>query len=75
MQTKRIHCWRLIVCLTALLAVVALTPVWAQNNGKHQHGEGKYANLTALWWQWVNAQPAVDVDGTNTNPVVDRVVF
>jgi hypothetical protein len=70
-KTKRVHRWRLIVCLTALLAVVALTPVWAQNNGKRQNGNGKYANLTALWWQWVNAQPAVDVDGTNTNPVLD----
>jgi hypothetical protein len=30
-----------------------------------------YGNLTARWWQWVYAQPAVDVGGTNTNPLVD----
>jgi hypothetical protein len=71
METQRSHRWQLIACLTALVAVVFLTPAWAQNNGKQQHGEGKYAHLTALWWQWVFAQPAVDVDGTNTNPVLD----
>lgn len=30
-----------------------------------------YGSLTARWWQWVFSQPAVDVDGTNTNPVLD----
>jgi hypothetical protein len=71
MTTTRAHRWQFIACLTALLAIVALTPAWAQNNGKQQNGEGKFANLTALWWQWVYAQPAVDVGGTNTNPVLD----
>jgi hypothetical protein len=70
MKTTRAQCWRLIACLTALTAVVALTPVWA-NNGKQQGGQGRHANLSALWWQWALAQPAVDVDGTNTNPVLD----
>jgi len=70
METKRLHRWRLIACLTALVTVAALAPVWA-DNGKREDGEGKYADLTALWWQWALAQPAVDVDGTNTNPVLD----
>jgi hypothetical protein len=30
-----------------------------------------YGSLTALWWQWIYAQPAIDIDGTNTNPVLD----
>jgi hypothetical protein len=30
-----------------------------------------YGSLTARWWQWVYAQPAVDVGGTNTNPLLD----
>lgn len=71
MTTKRANCWRMIACRTALLAIVALTPAWAQNNGKQQNGEGKYANLTALWWEWVFSQPAIDIDNTNTNPVLD----
>jgi hypothetical protein len=50
---------------------MAVTPVRSQDNGKRQAGEGQYANLTALWWEWVFAQPAVDVGGTNTNPVLD----
>jgi len=60
-----------IVALTTLLIVVAFAPGWAENNGKHQNGEGKYANLTALWEVWAFSQPAVDIEGTNTNPVLD----
>ena len=30
-----------------------------------------YGSLTARWWKWVYAQKAVDVGGTNTNPVLD----
>jgi hypothetical protein len=30
-----------------------------------------YGSLTARWWQWVYSQPAVDIGGTNTNPVLD----
>jgi hypothetical protein len=41
------------------------------DNGKQQAGEGTYADLTATWWEWVLAQPAVAVAGTNTNPVPD----
>src|SRR5262249_30989177 len=60
------------VCfLTGLLMLVAGEPVCAQTNGKQEHGEGKYANLTADWWQWVFSRPAIDIGGTNTNPVLD----
>ena len=70
MTTKKSHLWQLIACTTALLVVAALAPAWA-DNGKREDGAGKYANLTALWWQWVFAQPTMDVDSTNTNPVLD----
>jgi hypothetical protein len=71
METRRLSCSTLIAGLTALLLAVAFTPVSAEDNGTRQQGEGKYAQLTALWWQWESAQPAVDVNGTNTNPVLD----
>jgi hypothetical protein len=59
-----------VVTVTAATLIPAMTAS-AQNNGKQQHGEAKYAHLSAQWWQWVFAQPAVDVNGTNTNPVLD----
>ena len=72
MTTKSSHRWRSIVLMTALLlAAPALMRVAADDNGKREKGEGKYADLTATWWQWVFAQPAVDVGGTNTNAVLD----
>src|SRR4029079_15354700 len=52
-------------------ALVLATTAPAQNNGKQQDGEGKYAHLTALWEAWLFSQPAGDVDGTNTNPALD----
>ena len=36
-----------------------------------EDGQGKYANLTAVWWEWVYAQPAMNVGGTNTYPLLD----
>lgn len=53
------------------VALTAWSPALAGSNGKEQHGEGKYAELSADWWKWVYSQPAVDVGGTNTNPVLD----
>lgn len=44
-------------------AIVVLAPAASAGN--------VYGNLTARWYQWVYAQPAVDVGGTNTNPVLD----
>jgi len=31
----------------------------------------RYGELTATWWTWVYAQPAVDIGGTNTFPILD----
>ena len=70
MKPKRLHCGQLFALVLILFAVVTATPVLA-NNGKQEDGEGQYANLTALWWQWLYAQPAIDVGGTNTNPSLD----
>jgi hypothetical protein len=58
-------------CLTAGLVLGAFSSAWAGGSGKSQDGEGKYANLSALWWQWTSAQPAIDVNGTNTHPILD----
>src|SRR5262245_53202185 len=67
---------RRFLTLAAPVAIVAfasllVTSVRADDNGKRQDGAGKYASLPATWWQWVYAQPALDVGGTNTNPVLD----
>jgi hypothetical protein len=32
----------------------------------------RYGELTATWWTWVYSQPAVDVGGTNTFPILDK---
>jgi hypothetical protein len=53
------------------LLAVSSAVIRADDNGKQEDGEGKYANLAGLWWQWVFEQPAVDVNGTNTNPLID----
>ena len=55
------------VATVAMVVVTATTLIAAPIAS----AQGKYGNLTAQWWQWVNAQPAVDLDGTNTNPVLD----
>jgi len=64
------HGFVAIVAVTAATLVLAMTAS-AQNNGKQQDGAGQYANLTALWEAWLFSQPAVDIDGTNTNPALD----
>ena len=73
MATKRFHLWRGMALLVAIAGLIAppAASLLADDDGKREDGEGKYANLTALWWEWVYAQPAVDVGGTNTNPVLD----
>jgi hypothetical protein len=47
------------------IAVATLVPAPAASAAQD------YGSLTAQWWQWVYAQPAVDVGGTNTNPLLD----
>ncbi len=58
-----------VLILTALLLVllcVVSTPLaFAQNNGVRQAGQGKYARMTAHWWQWILEQP------TASNPNLD----
>lgn len=73
MAAKRSYHWRGMALLVAIagLMVPPTASLLADDNGKRQDGEGEYANLTALWWVWVYAQPAVNVDGTNSNPVLD----
>jgi hypothetical protein len=44
-----------------IVAAATLTPVMmasAQDDGLVQNGQGKYAQLTAQWWQWILEQPA-----------------
>jgi hypothetical protein len=43
-----------------------VTMASAQDNGKRQEGGGKYAQLTALWWEWILGQPATG------NPIFDE---
>lgn len=57
---------KVLVLIALVLAVlcVAVPPALA-DNGVRQDGQGKYAPLTALWWQWILEQPAA------TNPNLD----
>jgi hypothetical protein len=71
MATKTCFHGRSIGCLTALLVVLASIPIDAQEKRKDEDRRSRYADLTAEWTQWLFAQPAVDVHGTNTNPAVD----
>ena len=46
--------------VVVIVAAAMLTPVTmasAQDNGTRQDGQGKYAQLTAQWWQWILEQP------------------
>jgi len=41
-----------VVIVTAAM-LTTVTMASAQNNGVRQEGQGKYAQLTAQWWQWI----------------------
>src|SRR5262245_47515609 len=58
-----------ITALMIMLCVSLSSPALSDNSGKSE--AGRYSELTALWWQWVFAQPAADIGGTNSNPVLD----
>lgn len=78
---------RLVTWLTAVLAlsVAGTIPATAQVKRPVNTGMAKgpilpasanylgmsYGEWSALWWQWVFSQPALDVGGTNTNPQFD----
>lgn len=52
--------------------MVAGLAVVRANNGKPEDGQGKYADLTSLWWQWAYGQEtAFDGSGNITNPILD----
>src|SRR5262245_6054417 len=55
----------------SIVAAIAFS-LWTQP-ARAQNGGGNVASkpLSAEWWQWALGQPAVDVNGANTNPVVD----
>src|SRR5262245_14186981 len=56
-----------LIAIAGMFALAAATVVPATSAS----AANEYSNLTARWWTWVYAQPAVDVGGTNTNPLLD----
>jgi hypothetical protein len=68
MEMARVRSWRHRLVALLAIAVVAVTTIVPATTASAQ---GRYGNLTARWWQWANAQPAVDIGGTNTNPILD----
>ena len=47
------------LCLVAMFVLMLTCTNTAQaDNGKREDGAGKYAQWTALWWQWILEQPA-----------------
>jgi hypothetical protein len=61
-RKNRLRVLALVAVTAVAAALIPATSVSAQND---------YGELTARWWTWVYAQPAVDVGGTNTNPILD----
>lgn len=63
-----------VVCAAVMLMPVAMAS--ATDNGVRQDGQGKYAQLTAQWWQWILEQPvtgnpnldATGADAANGQP-------
>jgi hypothetical protein len=62
---KRLRQGRVAIVAVAV-GIMAQMPAPAQNNGKQQDGQGKFAELTAEWWQWAFSQPV------STNPLFDE---
>jgi hypothetical protein len=55
-----------LIAMVAMLAAAAtLVPATSAS------AANDYGSLTAQWWTWVYAQPAVDVGAANTNPLID----
>jgi hypothetical protein len=60
--------WRALAA-AVIVAAAVLAPVTmasAQDNGLRQDGQGKYAHVTAQWWQWILEQPVAG------NPNLDQ---
>lgn len=51
--------WRVLIAVVVVSVAVLLpaTMASAQGVGVQQDGQGKYAQLTAQWWQWILEQP------------------
>lgn len=54
------------LALVVLCVVTAPALASSQDNGLRQDGQGKYAQLTAQWWQWILEQPIAG------NPILDE---
>lgn len=77
--------WHHLAGIFMVIAAISMpvTRASAQDNGKRQEGEGKYAQLTALWWEWILEQPATGnpifdetgEDAANGQPLEDVVFF
>ena len=65
---SKVRNWQYRFVALLAIAVVAGTTIVPATTASAQ---GKYGNLTARWWQWAQAQPAVDMGDTNTNPILD----
>lgn len=67
MNTKRLAVTGTALGIIAVaVGIMVQAPASAQNNGKREVGQGKYAELTADWWQWIFEQPATN------NPIFDQ---
>lgn len=67
MNTKRLAVASTLLGIIAVaVGIMVQTPASAQDNGKREDGQGKYAELTADWWQWILEQPATN------NPILDE---
>jgi hypothetical protein len=64
-NTRKVRRRVIAIAATILVAAATLTPVSAAS------AQNDYGDLTARWWSWVYSRPAIDVNGTNTNPVLD----
>lgn len=56
----------LVAIIAVAVGIMVQTPASAQDNGKREDGQGKYAELTADWWQWILEQLATN------NPIFDE---
>lgn len=66
MANSRKTWWGLLAVV--IVAIVMLMPAAAsaQDKGLRQDGQGRYAQLTAQWWQWILEQPMTG------NPIMDE---
>ena len=68
MKGLRFRLWLCVALCVAAASFMAAPAALlrADDNGKRENGEGKYAELTAEWWQWLCKQPV------STNPWFDE---